>query len=672
MQQPYVIVSASGPEEAVNSAVDRLGSSAEGLAVNSLGNGQYRVELLDHDAYLQVKISENKMTAVVSDFVPAKGQGRDITAEDLVLKLKEAGVQLDTSAETIAGIVEKMHMGADVLNMVIVRGTEPRPARDASVEPMGDWNFPVFPRDVIGRYVPPEPAKDGVLVTGEKKPTDKNDKPADIIFIQDGGCRLESDSSQVVAEQYGLVVLDDRKIRVNPLVWVTESKMGVRATVYPHTANGDPLTPDLFQDVLKRMQVVAKLREQTLLKAINKAEQEQAPVEGVRICQRLKPKNGADGNFELAVKSVFDAESVVSEDSNGSVDYRARDIIRSVQPEDFLGRLLPPKPGVSSQDVFGYVVPAKDGQPVRIQAGENVRISEDGSEFYATAEGMVVFRDNTLKVTEVFEVNGDVNLAVGNIKLERGSVYISGSVLGGLKVEAPGNVLVGEVVEDAVIVAGGDVQVGRGIIMNHEGRVQAGGRISAMYAQNATLSAGTDVDIAHEVKNCSVFAGKSVNASKGRGKIIGGDLHCGEGVLAREVGSPLGVETFVYVGVDSQTEEGLARKKKLEENLQKIYNSLGSGDVRTILEKAPPSKRQIVAKVLRARVENEKELKELKERIKQEREARQCCDRVRVKALQTIHPDVIIYCSNSQYRVDSPLSSPTIVFDSREKKLVLA
>jgi hypothetical protein len=672
MHQPFVIISASGPEEAGDLAATQLGVSVEELAVTSLGKGKYRAELLDHDAYLQVEISEDKMAATVAEFVPARGTGGNLTPEGVLSGLKQAGVRIEPPAERIAALVEKMNRGEDVFNAVIVRGRKPRAARPAAIEPDGDYEFPVFPGEVIGEYVAPQPAKEGISVTGERKPAEGESKPRDIAFPPDGGCRLESDSSRVIAEHYGLVSLEEQKISVKPLIQVTEDNMAVKATVYAHTFSGDPTTAELFGDVLARMQIKAKLREQTLMQAVKKAEEQNAPVEDVYLCRRLLPKNGQDGRFELAVKSALDVDSPGQEDSSGSVDYRARDMIRSVQADDFLGRLIPPQAGVPSQDVYGRAVPAKDGQPARVQAGENVRVSEDGSEFYATAEGMVVFLDNTLKVTEVFEVNGDVDLAVGNINLERGSVYISGSVLGGLKVEAPGNVIVGDVVEDAVIVAGGDVQVGRGIIINHEGRVQAGGGISAMYAQNATLSAGTDVEIAHELKNCSVFAGKNVNASKGRGKIVGGDLHCGEGVLAREIGSPLGVETLIYVGVDSQIEEGMTRKKELEESLQKIYNSLGSGDVRTILEKAPPSKRQIVAKVLRARVESEKELKQIKERIKQDREARLGCDRVRVKALQTIHPDVVVSCSNSQFRVDSPLSAPTIVFDSAQRKLVLA
>ncbi len=671
MVPAYITISASSREEALELAASRLEAPREAVAMEHMGGDEYRAGLVDQNAEVQLGISADGMEASIVEFTPPKGKGRHMTPEDLFLQLKQIGVRIEPSEKTVAAVVEDMKQDKDVINMVLVRGSQPQPARDAVIKPEGDRDFPVFPGEVVGTYVSPRAVEDGMLVNGTKNPATTGQKPSDIFFPTDAGCHLDLETSRVIADQYGLVSMEGQNIRVTPLVHVSEDKMSVKATVFSRTSSGSPTTPELFREILNRMQVMARLREQTLKQAVDKAKEKQTAVENVVICRRLQPKNGQHGYLELAVSSTSDVGSHGQEDSEGNIDYRARDMIRSVQQDDFLGRLVPPQPGVPSQDVFGHTVLAKDGQPAQIEVGENVRVSEDGNEFYATAEGMVVFLNNTLKVTEVFEVNGDVDLAVGNIHLERGSVSISGSVLGGLKVEAPGSVVIGNVVEDAFIHAGGDVQVGCGIVMNHTGRVEAGGAISAMYAQNATLSAGNEVDIAHEIKSCTVFVGGTVNATKGRGKIVGGVLRCGEGIVAREIGSPLGVETLVYMGVDHATEVNLERKRYLEETLQKIYNSLGSGDIKSILERAPKNKRQIVSKVLRTRVECEKELNQIKEQIEREREERRSCEKIRVRALETIHPDVVFYCLKSQFKVTKPLSDPTIGFDGRENKLVL-
>ena len=244
--------------------------------------------------------------------------------------------------------------------------------------------------------------------------------------------------------------------------------------------------------------------------------------------------------------------------------------------------------------------------------------------------------------------------------------------MAGFRVEVPANVVVREVVENAVIIAGGDVQVGCGIVMEQGGLVEAGGGISAGYAQNAVLQAQGDVNIAHEINNCKIFAARGVIATRGRGKIIGGVLHCGEGVLAKEIGSPLGVETVIHLGVDRKTEVNLARKAELEETLQKIYSSLGSGDIKTILGNAPQEKRQIVAEVLKARVRCEQELREIENMIRREREDLRSNVNLRVKALVMIHPDVVIHCFKARFKIVEPISNATIYYDAQQRRLVSA
>jgi uncharacterized protein len=132
------------------------------------------------------------------------------------------------------------------------------------------------------------------------------------------------------------------------------------------------------------------------------------------------------------------------------------------------------------------------------------------------------------------------------------------------------------------------------------------------------------------------------------------------------------VETQIYLGADRVTEVNMERKKDLEETLQKVYNSLGSGDIKGILERAPSQKRQIVAEVLKARVRCEQELSEIEQQIREERENFRTDINLRVKAQNIIHPDVIIICFTASYKVTTPLVSPTIYYDSQQNRLVLA
>ncbi|NCC26258.1 MAG: DUF342 domain-containing protein, partial [Deltaproteobacteria bacterium] len=521
---------------------------------------------------------------------------------------------------------------------------------------------------VMGRYSPPRPARDGLAVTGEAISAENIHAPENLIFAKDSGCRLDPETSEVVAERYGLAEVQDRRPMVAPLVAVANRKMTVKATVYARTAGGEPTTPDHFRRLLEGFGVTASLQEEALEQALEQAGNSGSPVEEVVLARGVLPRNGRHGAFKPEIVSAADS-SPGQETDDGRIDYRARGRIRSVRPGDLLGRLIPPEPGVPGLDVFGDLVPAKDGKPFKLTAGENVEVSEDGTEYTSTSEGMVFFVGHTLKVSEVFEINGDVDLAVGNVLLERGSVRITGSVMTGFRVEAPGNVVIGKVVEGATIVAGGDVQVGYGIV---GGQLEVGGRISAMYAQNAIMHAHGDVEIAHEINNCTIFTGGKVVATQGRGKVVGGVLNCNEGVMAKEIGSPIGVETFIFLAVDRKAEANLATKKQLEENLKKIYAVVGAGDIKTALEKSPPDKREAVAKVLKARLQCEQELREVEAEIERDREARLTPLNIKVKATVGIHPDVVITCFKAQFRSTTFMSSPTIVYSVAERKLVVA
>jgi hypothetical protein len=672
MRQTETTITASDLEEAMEQSMELFEAPAESIIVTELDADKFKAELLDHNADVQVKISPDKITAAVVDFLPPKGKGRHLSRDEFLDKIRQAGVEIESDTRIVDRVLQDMAGDLDVCGAIVARGVEPAAPVDASIRHRGDWDFPVFPGDVIGRYVPPAPGTEGLAVTGEKLPI-PGLKPKDISFPADGGCRLEEESSRVISKRYGLATVQGGQMRVRSLVFLDNDKMAVKATIYAQTFAHEPTTPALFQKVLKRMKVMVGLQEQALEQAVAQAAETGSPVEDVVLCRGIPPQKGKDGYFQLEVPASAYETDHGQETESGRIDYKARNRIQSVETGDMLGRLMPPQAGTSGCDVLGNPIPAREGKPFRLITGENVLASEDGTEFQAETEGMVFFQGNTLKVTEIFQINGDVNLQVGNVVLERGSVNITGSVLAGFRVEAPGNIVVRDVVEDAVLVAGGDVAVGCGIAMQQQGSIQAGGSITTMYAQNASLRADNEVNIAHEINNCSVFAGQKVVATRGRGKIVGGVLRCGREVLAREIGSPMGVETIILLGVNSSMEESLARKRELKQTLEKIYTSLGKDDVRDILKKFPQEKRQDVAQILQTRLTCERELQEIRAHIAQEREEqRDMFEKVRVKALAVMHPDVTIKCFKGYFKTTTTLQAPTIVYDLAQGQLVLA
>ncbi len=497
MRQRTVECTAGSKEAAIEEASRQLGADPDQIEVESLNSGRFRAELREADAELAVHISQDNMKAVVTDYAPARGDGRPLSEEIVRDQLREAGVQVEPDAEALAELLRKAQRGEDAAGTVIARGT---PARD-----------------------------------------------------------------------------------------------------------------------------------------------------------------GKDGEFHpVAVPE----ESVGAVQEDGSIDFRERNIACSVSEGELLARVVPADEGTPGEDVRGNRLPARSGEPIKVRAGNNVEVSEDGTQFRAAVSGVVLLERGVLSVSERFEVRGDVDFSTGNVRMEHGSLTVRGSVRGGFTVICGGELTVHGRIEDATVEAGGDVTVRGGIVMQEDGRVQAGGDVSARFAENAVIEAGGDVRIDNDLTNCRVRAGGSIIATKGKGRIQGGSAKAVDRVEANQLGSSQHVTTRVVVGKQPEGHDKLlAEKEELTEILQKIETRLGPGEDSEILQRVPEHRRENVEEVLEARQRARDRLSEVTQALARHRQmiqrAAAGCVSVRRKAF----PGTVIRMAGTLLQIDEPVSSSTFTFD---------
>lgn len=671
MRPVSVTVQGKDNADALQLASKKLDTGEDNIHVKPLGNGSFEAVLINCDAEVDILVSSDQMSVTLVEARSHRGTGRKFSQALLNSELEKAGVRLSPDAELVAGVIGSLARGETVKDLVIVKGAPAERSQDSKLEPLGDWKYPVFPGDAVGRIIPASNAKEGKKVTGEKIKPDGPPKGKGLNFLEDPGCYIDKTALMIRSERYGMVRVNKQDVYIHGLMFPAKDEMSVLGTVYAKDFRGKRPTPDRMQAALDALDVVVKVDGKSLAAAVAEAEEHDKSVKEVTICRGIEPIDGQDGWFEMIYKDERPEIGVENED--GSIDYRARGVVRSVKAGELLGRLHPPKDGAPGKDIFGKIIPAREGALFSIVVGENVEESVGGSEFTASDEGMVFFLQNKLEVTDVFQTRSDVNMATGNIVVEKGSVHVRGSILSGFSVNSPKNIVVNDVIESANVVAGGDVEVKGGILMQESGSITAKGGVSALYAKNATIKAQGDVNIAHEMQNCIVFAGRSVVATKGRGKIIGCTIRCGENVEANELGSELGVETTVFLGVEQRSfEVELKQKKEMKAILQKIYSTLGSADPRKILTNTPPEKRPAVASLLKARLKAEQKIKKIEENIAEERaKIRRATLRAKVKVYKTIHPGVIINCFGSVLKITDPTPFSQIYYDPGTERLVV-
>ena len=393
-------------------------------------------------------------------------------------------------------------------------------------------------------------------------------------------------------------------------------------------------------------------------------------VRGIVIARGIPAKDGKDGRLQLAVEGARDI-GPMQQDERARVCERAT--VPSVRAGNLIGHAVPPEKGIPGRDVRGKLMPAKEGQPLKVVAGPNVEASEDGLEFRSKINGVVVLTGNVLSVNDAFEVDGDVGLSSGNIRVDHASVLIKGTIRGGFKVFSGGDLTVNGGIETAVVEAVGDVRVGRAIVMRTGGCIKAGGSVVADVAENATIDAEGNVLINNDITNCNVLAHGKVIATKGKGRIQGGTVRCCGGVEANEIGSPLGVLTRVTVGLESEAHAGLvAELDELQRTVRTVDTALGTGDPAEILQRTAVSEREKVAETLKTRIAARERIEEIEAMLEEQRELlkRSCASRIKVTGV--VHPGAVLTIAGRSLEVLERICTSQAFYDPETDSICVA
>lgn len=612
-------VAAADAESARNQGAAQFGVPPQDVLAVNVGPGRYRAQLANSDAALEIELSPDKMRATVKEYLPHAGSGKALTQPMIRAALKAAGVKVEPDPALLAGLLAAIAKGEDPKGLLVAEGKPARPAEERHFELLGDVRFPVFPGDVFANDLPARPATVGSTLEGlpiKPGPSPKASSPKAVVVKS--GARLDPNRVSIRAEIYGMVKLDREKgtIEVKPLLPVSADLIEVIGPFFGVDYFGHDVGWDRIQGLIAKGGFRAEPNRAAVEAALQEARESGLPVQ-TTLLKGLAPIPGEDGRLELEVPVGASAGEIRDD---GSIDFKERHLVRTVHRGDLLGRLRPPTKGVPGKDVYGRIIPARDGMPANLIVGPGVQRSPNGLELKASAEGVVVFVHNTLSVTQILEIPGDVNYSTGNIRADKGSVNIHGGVETGFSVCSAGSIVIGDVVAGAQIEATGDIEVLRGLSMLGKGRVVAGGTIRCHFAENAQLVASGDVIVDNSITNCDITAQSKVIATRGRGRIQGGTIRARRGIEANQIGSELGARTLVVIEQDSPALATLqAERGKLEQGLKKIAFAIGEGDRETLLARAPASRKRQVEEQLAARAGLEKQMERIDADLKAER-----------------------------------------------------
>lgn len=441
---------------------------------------------------------------------------------------------------------------------------------------------------------------------------------------------------------------------------VTPDKLKAVLTVTPQKEGGIPVYPEAV------MQKVSEMG----LKNVD-AESVAAYIEGsayhdpLLVAEGNPPVDGEDAKLEFLFKT--ESEKDLKEDGAGRVDYRAMSAFKGVKEGELLVKKYPPTDGTVGVDVFGGESRPKPGKDQAMQAGKNVQVSPDGTEFFAVTSGHVVITGKTIRLDNILEHKGNVNYEIGNINFD-GTVIIRGGVEEGFVVRATGDVFV-EAVSRGFVESGGNIVVEKGIIGTPDTYVRAAGDITAKFVENANLFAEGNVLVAEAILHSNISARQNVVLRDGkRSVIIGGVVRAGGSVEAKMVGTDNATKTVIEVGYDPTIRSRIteiekevdANRKNFEsvkqgiETLNKLKEKYGSLPIEKeeLLKKLVSTARGIAEKIRQM----QRELLDLNRRLSEAKPGVIC-------AKEKVLPGSVLTIMNYTLQIDKPYSFVRFYFD---------
>lgn len=345
-------------------------------------------------------------------------------------------------------------------------------------------------------------------------------------------------------------------------IHVDKGKMNATITARKHFYVETVITVDDIKSFIAEHGIVFGINEELITKIV--AEEIVLPQV---IAEGLQPVHGDNA----VLKPFFpEIEEIKNKEDLRKVDLKQVINIPSVTQGQLVGKKVLATSGTAGMNVMGEVLSPKPGRDFRLRAGKNTRVEEADLKMYATVDGQMSVEPKVIHVYPTFEVNGDLDLKVGNISFV-GTVIIRGNVPSGFEIKSKGDIKIHGTVESAVLISEGSIFVSAGIVGQGKGFIKAKGDLHTSFINQGTVEVEGDVNVTQSILQSKIQAGGSVFCHKGNGSIVGGDISAGKDIIVKDVGNSHFTKTALFLGVHQDI---MKKEKEYSENFKKAEDEL--------------------------------------------------------------------------------------------------
>lgn len=336
-------------------------------------------------------------------------------------------------------------------------------------------------------------------------------------------------------------------------VAVTPDNMNVIVRLIPEFQGGNKMPKNEFMREFSARGISYGIDEA----AVDKFLEERPYCTNVVLAKGLPPVQGKDAKIEYFFNTDPKVKPTLNED--GSVDFFHLNTINHCKKGDLLAKLTPADLGQPGINVKNEKIRPREVKQAFLKFGHNIDINPEKTEIRSAVDGHVTFVGGKVFVSNVLEVE-NVDTAVGNIDYD-GNVQVNGNVCENFSIFASGNVEVRGVVEGATIEAGGNIIIVRGMHGMHKGVLKSKGNIISKFLENADIQANGYVE-SESILYCNVTSGSEVKVTGKKGFIAGGRTVATSKVEVKNLGSNMGADTIIEVGMDANTKNEIQELQK--------------------------------------------------------------------------------------------------------------
>lgn len=327
-------------------------------------------------------------------------------------------------------------------------------------------------------------------------------------------------------------------------ITISNDRMAVSVMLIEPSGGGEDITENDVYDALEAENVTYGLDEEKINTMVEKKQYRQMFI----AARGTPPVDGDDGR----IKDYFPREAKLkyATRENGGIDFKSMNLIHNVKKGEVVCEITMPTEPKDGINVSGQPVRGKNGTMPPIPQGKNVVYSPERDKLVTACEGNLTFRSGRFQVENVFSVAGNVDNSVGNIDFT-GSVTIRGDVFEGFTVKAKGDITVMGIVEGAVLKAGGNILLHKGMRGMKSGVLEAEGDITAKFLEDCTIYAKNNIQ-AEYIINSEVSCGHDLTLIGKRGAFIGGSCAVYNQMNVKTVGASSHITTTVTLGMTPQ------------------------------------------------------------------------------------------------------------------------